>query len=398
MSNGMTVEQLKGVMREVLGAELSEKMAAVQRQIDELKTRGGAPGFIDAAAGDATRADKGVTVARLVRAIAAARCDQARAIDFAKKAWGADAIATKALAATDFSAGGAMLPPQFSAEVIEFLRPMTVVLAMGPRMADLSHGVVTIPKIVGGATGGYVGENKDIPVTEAQTGDLTLSAKKCAAITPISNDFLRRAAAMDDTMIRDDLASGIAQTQDAALIRAQGTQYTPRGLRFWAPAGNLIPAQASPDLAKVTTDLSKLILALKVANVKFLKPGWIMAPRTEQYLMTLRDGNGNFAFRQEMLAGKLWGFPYKATTLVPTNLGGGTASEVYLVDFADAVYGDTMRLEITAFDQAAYTDPGSGQLVSAAQRDQTLIRAITEHDFGMRHDASVAVLTDVLWL
>lgn len=394
----MNAAQLKDLIREVVGPEITERTAGFQRQLDELKQRGGVPGFVHGATVPG-RDEKGLTVARLVRAIAASRGDQTRAIDFAKKAWGPDAVATKALAATDFSAGGAMLPPSFSAEVIEFLRPMSAVLSLQPRTADLSAGVVTIPKIVGGATGGYVGENKDISVTEAQTGDLTLSAKKCAALTPISNDFLRRASAMDDTIIRDDLAAGIAQTQDAAMIRSAGTQYSPRGLRYWAPAANVIAAQGSPDLAKVTTDLSKLVLALKNANVKFIRPGWIMAPRTEQYLMALRDGNGNYAFRAEMLNGTLWGFPYRATTLVPTNLGGGTnESEVYLVDFADAVYGDTMRLEITAHEQAAYTDPSSGQLVSAAQRDQTVIRAISEHDFGMRHDASVAVLTTVLWL
>lgn len=395
----LTVDQLKALMREVMGAEMSEKIGAMQRELAELRARGPIPGFVDpaAAARGAGNDGKGLTVARLVRAIAASRGDQAKAIDFATRAWGAEAVATKALAATDFSAGGAMLPPAFSAEVIEFLRPMSAVLSLNPRTADLSGGVVTIPKIVGGATGAYIGENKDIQVTEAQTGDLTLSAKKCAALTPISNDFLRRASAMDDTIIRDDLAAGIAQTQDAAMIRSMGTQYTPRGLRYWAPAANVIQAQGSPDLAKVTTDLSKLVLALKNANVKFIRPGWIFSPRTEQYLMALRDGLGNYAFRAEMLNGTLWGYPYRATTLVPDNLS-TNKSEVYLVDFADAVYGDTMRLEITAHEQASYTDPSTGNLVSAAQRDQTVIRAISEHDFGMRHDASVAVLYDVAWL
>jgi len=397
MSNTLTVDQVKALMREVLGAEFTEKLSGFQRQIDELKTRQPAPAFLDPAATAAASASKGVTVARIIRAIASGHNDQGKAVDFATKAYGADALATKALAATDFGAGGAMLPTVFSQEVIEFLRPMTVVLNFGPRIADLSGGNVTIPKIVGGATGAYVGENQDIPVTQAVTGDLTLSAKKCAAETPISNDFLRRASALDDTMIRDDLASGIAQTQDGALIRGAGTQYAPRGLRYWAPAANVIPATAGQALATVTTDLSKLILALKVANVKMLKPGWIMAPRIEQFLMSIRDGNGNYVFRAEMLNGTLWGFPYKATTLVPTNLGSGSDSEVYLVDFADAIYGDTMRLEIKAFDQASYTDPSTGSLVSAAQRDQTLIRAITEHDFGMRHDASVAILTGVTW-
>jgi hypothetical protein len=35
--------------------------------------------------------------------------------------------------------------------------------------------------------------------------------------------------------------------------------------------------------------------------------------------------------------------------------------------------------------------------VAAFSQDQTVVRAIVQHDVGMRHDASVAVLAQVKW-
>ena len=137
-------------------------------------------------------------------------------------------------------------------------------------------------------------------------------------------------------------------------------------------------------------------MALRNANVRMIRPGWLFSPRTEHYLMTIRDGNGNFAFREDMLAGKLWGYPFGVTTQIPDNLGGGSdESEIYLVDMADSVIAESTNLIIDVSSEAAYHD--GGNVVSAFSLDQTVIRVIASHDFGMRHDASVAVLSAVKW-
>jgi HK97 family phage major capsid protein len=116
--------------------------------------------------------------------------------------------------------------------------------------------------------------------------------------------------------------------------------------------------------------------------------------------MTIRDGNGNFAFREEMLGGKLWTFPYRVTTQIPINLAytGTAESENYLADFADCVIGESDEIIIDASPNAAYFDTASAAVVSAFSRDETVIRAIARHDFGMRHDESVAIHPDVDWV
>ena len=131
-----------------------------------------------------------------------------------------------------------------------------------------------------------------------------------------------------------------------------------------------------------------------------INPGWIMAPRTEQKLATIQNANGVFAFRDEVIRGTLWGYPIGVTTNVPITLdtsgaGNDNESEIYLVDFAQVLIGESMGLLVDSSQEAAYH---AGSHVQAAfSLDQTVVRAIAEHDLGLRHDKAVAMLTDVTW-
>lgn len=111
--------------------------------------------------------------------------------------------------------------------------------------------------------------------------------------------------------------------------------------------------------------------------------------------MDLRDGNGNIAF-PEMLQGMLRGFPYRTTTAIPINLGGGTnASEVYFLDASEVIIADAPTFELQTSFEAAYDDAGT--VKAAFSNDSVVFRLITEHDTAARHDTSVAYLTAVLW-
>jgi len=342
--------------------------------------------------------EKGLVIARFIRALAAAKGDPQRAAAWATKNWNdpVGETVSKALAAGDAAAGGFLIPDQYSSDIIELLRAQSVVRKLNPLQVPMPMGTLTLPKITGGVTAQYIGENVNIPTGQPSFGALKLTYKKMAALVPVSNDLLRYNTYGVDAIVRDDLVSGIATREDIAFIRDDGSQFTPKGLRFWAPSANVIPANGTVNLANVTFDLAALILVLMNANVRMLRPGWMFAPRTMMYLMTVRDGNGNYAFRDEMLTGKLWNFPFGVTTQIPINLGGGTdESEVYFVDFADFVIGDATSIIVDASTEAAYHDGANVQ--AAFSLDQTVVRAIVQHDCGMRHDASVAVLSEVTW-
>lgn len=344
---------------------------------------------------------KGAKLSRCIVSLAATKGIASLAAEFAAKRWGGadgEEIA-KALSSSLGASGGFLVPQDMAADVIEFLRPASAVMQMNPRTIEMPHGSYTLPGIAAGATAAYVSENTDMTKTEQTFRDVKLIAKKLAALVPISNDMIRYPSASVDNLVKEDLAGAIAMRMDLAFIRGDGTQDTPRGLLNYAKAvasnANYITANTTVSLANATTDLGKLRLAVRAANVAMRRPGWIMSTRTENYLMTVLTTVGVYAFREEMLGGKLWGYPYAVTTQIPENLGAGSDSEVYFADFNEFIIGDAMALEISVFDGAAYYD-GSA-VVSGVSRDQTVIRAIVQHDTGIRQDAAAAVLNTVRW-
>lgn len=341
---------------------------------------------------------KGIGAARCVRALAYARGDQDKSVFFAKKAWDDDLgdRVGKALQAGDFTAGGFMIPPEFLPEVIELLRSRAIVRAAGPRVLPMNQGTLTIRKQTGAATANYVGESKNISKSEPTGGQIVMTSKKLAAVVPISNDLLVFAAGPSaDEFVRDDLVMTLAVREDQAFIRDDGFSDTPKGMRFWAVAGNITASNgvASGD---IEDDFKDLINALETKDVRLIRPVWFMNPRSKNHLVNLRDTNGNLIFPEiRTTSPTLYGWPVFISTNIPVNLGAGTETEVYFVDMMDAIIAEATGLEIAVDTSASYLD--GSNLVSAFIRDETLMRAISRHDFAMRHDESVAVKNVIVW-
>jgi HK97 family phage major capsid protein len=382
---------------EAAAGEVADIEAQIKRleELQRMKGQSAAPVEVNAAGAEAPKREKGIAVARCIRALAAAKGDPRRAAEYAEQVI-RDGEVAKALAAGSSAAGGALVPEAYTAEIIENLTAKAVVRRMGARSVPLPNGNMTWPKLTGSTTAQYIGENTNVPKTETTFGQLKLSAKKLAALVPISNDLIRFGNPQADTIVRDDLVNSMALAEDLNFIRGDGTGNGPKGLRYWAPAASVIAVNATVNLINITQDLGKLELALMEANSPMITPGWIFAPRTKVYLENLRDGNGNIAF-PEMARGQLKGYPFTTTTQIPVNLAvtDTAESEIYFVDFSEALIGDVPGLVIEVSSEAAYYDGAS--VVSAFSLDQTVIKVIAQHDFGMRHAASVAVLKDVDW-
>lgn len=305
---------------------------------------------------------------------------------------------TKAMAANEPLSGGFLIPEEFSSEVIELLRPASVVRAFNPPTIPTTLGNLRVPRITDGTTGYYIGENSNITPSQIRLGQLALSYKKLAVLVPMSNDLLRRPSVGADALVRNDMVRGMAQAENIAFLRSPGTEAQPKGLRYWVDANNVFFANATVSLQNSASDLGKIILKLEENNIPLTRPGWIFAPRTKMYLMTVQTTTGAYAYRDEMIRGTLWGWPFKTSTQVPTNLtdrGGTNESEIYLVDWDEAIIGETERLIVDASAEAAYFDGAS--VVSSFSQDQTVIRSIAEHDFAMRRNTAVAVMNGVTW-
>lgn len=343
-------------------------------------------------------------LSRAVMSLAACGGDRGKAANFAAERL-EDPITEKALLAADEESGGVLVQPETQDEVIELLRPASVVRQLEPVMAPMDAGTLRLPKITSGASGGYVGESSGQNASEQTFGSVELSANKYVGIVPLSNDLVRRQniGTSVERMVRDDIRGAAGQDSDIEFIRGDGSGGTPVGLRNLA--ANLLAAETSDPTAvtldTVTTTLGRMLQTLMDADVRMIRVGWIMEPRTWRFLITQRDSNGNFAWRPEMRDGTLFGFPFRVTSQLPRNLdasgdGDGDETELYLADFADVVIGETTGMLIDVFEGAAYQD-ADGNVVSALSRDESVVRLVLEHDIGLRHDESVVVAENVVW-
>lgn len=423
-------EQVAPLIKDTVGTEVAELVReSVEQHLKGLRKQGSnVPSMLF---GDAEQPKKqaGISAARGLRAIAAAKLMGAgaeKAIDILKS-WGDTEMAEawadhrqKALSAGDPTAGGFLVPTQFSQDVIQLLRPSAVVRSLEPGTMPMPTGSVKVPKITAGSSASYIGENSVIPATEPETGQLTLTFKKLAALVPISNDLIRYSSPQADTIVRDDMVRAIATREDRAFIRDNGTSGTPKGLKHWINATNKFAANGTVSLANVTVDLGRAIQKLMSADVPLIiqqhpaggtnpvqavtaRPGWIISPRTYMYLTTVQNGQGFYAFRPEMMQGTLWGFPFRVTSQVLETMstGGvenaaGNKAEIYFGAFAHAVIGEAVGLMVDASQDAAYAD-GAGVVRAAFSQDQTVVRVIEEHDFALRYDKSFALIQDVTW-
>jgi HK97 family phage major capsid protein len=368
---------------------------------------------------------KGLCLAGVARALSNGR-GLSDAGNWAAKNYGEGHPVTKALVAGVGGSGGFIVPPEYINEIIELLRPMTAVRGANPRTMPMPRGTMTLPAQTGAATASYSGEVSKIAASQQTLGQIVATYKKLTALTPVSNDLMRYADPAADAFVRDDLTKVMALREDLAFLVGDGTQSTPRGFLSFAneyalqqggaagtwlssgnstygSGGNFITSNESYSQTTVANELAGMVNRLDTANVADMRRVWFFHPRIYNYLFNLLNSLGLYVYRDELSKGTLLGYPVaRRSTQIPININDTTsantvgASFIFLVEMTDAMILDSMTLELFVSREGSYTDSGGNQ-VNLVQVDQTLIRAIAEHDFQMRHPASISVDQGVIW-
>lgn len=357
-------------------------------------TGAGGQGALPAAV--AEKPKPGIVMARIAIALAAGGMEQRAAAAHAETTWGTEAgqIVANMEQSTN-TKGGFLVNTAYSNDFIDTLRPRVTIRRLGARSIPMPDGNLTTRKKTANTSAGYIGERVPAPTTDLAVGQISMTAKTLAALVPITNRLIRRAAFGVEQMVRDDLVESVALKEDQQFLRGTGSSTAPAGLLSLVPAGQKIVSRVTINLENVTADLRDLRYKVISSNIPMSSCGWIMGPRTKLFLETLRDGNGNLAF-PSVENGTLYGYPIGVTTSVPENLGAGTnESELYFGDFSQFLIGDTMSVTLAASDVAAYDD--GGVIRAAFSNDETVIRIIEEHDTQLRYDTAFAVLTAVKW-
>lgn len=394
------IEKERATLTAQIKAELEAKVKATDNagglaNVGSVDTRGakdlGAEGL-----------PKGVGFARHAKAAAVARMSGQNVVVVAKSMYG-DGFA-RALQQSVSGNGGSTVFPQYVSEMIELLREAAIMRSLpGIRIIQMDSSALTMNRQTGAGTAYYsTAEGNPITPSQQTTDVFTLSEKKLTALTPVSNDLIRNSSISADAFVRDDLVRVMALREDLAFLRGNGSSGTPTGLNSLIAAGHKYNAAyatgVAPTLANVEKELNFTLYKLRQAKIPLVNLFWIMSPRTELYLKTLLDGNGNRVYATEMnTSGTLMGKPYFVTTQEPDNLSDGTnsdASGLYMGSAVHLVIGDRMNLEIAVAENGTYEE--GGNVKSGFSRDETVIRTISKHDFNVRHE-ECAVRVLVRW-
>lgn len=389
----LTIEDVKAMVKEVV----SEEVAPLKAQNTDWM---GQMAQMVANAQPQKKEPKGEFSSKILMSLAASKGSVSGAAAYAAKHYFKNDKAgmerfEKALAAGEAEDGGFLLRESVDDGLIELLGPASVIRSLNPLTVGLDGGNLRMPKLTAGSSGGWIGENQNAPATQPTFGSVLLQAKKYASLVPISNDLIRRSPTSATSVVRDDMVADIGQSTDLAYIRADGTDGQPKGLRYLAAAAGVNAQTATPIVSEVINDLGSMIQRMMDNDVRMLRPGWIIEPRTWKALFTMLDANANPVFRPELSQGTIFGIPFRVTSQIPRNLGGGTETEVYLADFADIILGEATGVMVDVSDSAAYHD--GSNVVASFSLDQTVLRAIVETDLNTRHPESIQVLTGVTW-
>lgn len=359
---------------------------------------------------------KGYRFARMARAIANARLETGQtdpdaAIATAKKKWGADDVVVKDLAdlaklkavsaqAGDPTSLGNLMAPQWSSEFIELLRNRPTVRSIA-RVIPNPTGSLTMRRQTASGVAYWVGEGINIPPTKPGVGLMNFLRKKLAALCILSNDLIRYAGPEADRLVLEDLLQASALAEDLALLRGDGTEYAPKGIRTFVEQYNssAIYAQTGTALANVDADFSKALRLLEEANLPLDGDDiyWIMVPRTKWALWNLAPATDTGArpYREGLEAAppRVLGRQARVTNQIPKNLGGGgNQTETYCVHGPSMMIADTLNVLTDVFPGGAYHD-GSA-VISGISTDETVIRLLRETDFNMRYVEAAAVIKE----
>ena len=422
--NAVTQDKIQDQLKEIVGPEIAEiRKAMIAKGKEMQESFDDALDQIKKHRDHSQHGQKGMELAKLVKCLAAGKKKEGDTIKLAKsfaKQWGYDGIpeaidkgfsidpetgsagvdVVKAMGESTLADGGALVPDGMTSDFIQIIHDEMTVGTLGARQVSVPTGSLPIRKGTSGATAYWVGESSNITPSTPQTGLVNLRTHKLAALVALSNELIFDSSDFALQWVRDELASVMEETLDLAYLRGLGTANSPKGVLYQvvsANKNNATQAGAAATLAEMSLDLTKMLYLLLAYLKRIVSGGWVMHARSWYWLFQILTSDGYPAFRDEMRAGTLFGFPFRLTSQIPINLGTGTnESEIYLGDWSRFMLGFTGGMRIDVSTEAAYYDGAAQQ--AAFSRDETVIRAVTRNGCEPRYAGQeFAVLDAVKW-
>jgi len=277
------------------------------------------------------------------------------------------------------SEGGFTVPLAFSGEYIDALVANTLIDKLNIRRVPLVHGNLSIPRMDTTSAISWGGEETVGGITEPTFGEVNMRAKKLFAKTAMSNTLIRESGVNIEGWVAEDLMRKARIALDDALLNGTGSQYQPLGL---ANNPNVQTSGSSSTAFGLTTP-NDMVALLEQANVRMENVHWLLNPMGESWIRNKAFSSGPFAWSDEMSrTGKLRGYDFHSSSTVKYVDTTTDYADFWLGDFAEMMFGISKDISIEVSREGTFTN--NGNVISAFDKDLTLIRLIAEVDFACR--------------
>jgi HK97 family phage major capsid protein len=271
------------------------------------------------------------------------------------------------------SAHPELLQEQIANLLVAPLEAASVVLSSGVRIFDTASPL-RIPKLVSGATVGFVGEGELIPEADVDFDEVRLmpsDRKSIKTLIRFTNELLRQSVIGLDAALRARLVKDVSDKLDLALLTGDGADDSITGI--------INQADVQTGILDVT-DADSLLDAIALASAAEVTPNrWFINGADFIALRKLKEAESSakYLLESDVTSGptyRLFGIPVTVTN----KLAEGTA-----------ILADTSQIAV-ARDLAP-----SVALLSErfAEYDEQAIRVVTRYDLGLLHPEGVIVLS-----
>ncbi|HMF68234.1 MAG TPA: phage major capsid protein [Phyllobacterium sp.] len=306
-------------------------------------------------------------------------------------------------------------------DLLESLKPVSVyggLSTMGTKFTFGRNGQIKLPRrnqarrAPGDLAGAFVGEGQPIPVRRGSFGSVTLVPHKMGVISTYTREMALHSTPAIENLIREGIIDDTAIAVDAALLdTVAGDAIRPAGLLNGVTP---IAGTAGGGTNAIDKDLQAIIAPFITANaadrlVFLINPSMIFKL---QYVATTV---GVYPYRDQINAGNIGGFPYIASTSVPTtqlillrvadfSTGVGDSPEFDVSDVAtiheeDGSYPATEAIPVpgTVLPIVDGAGAAAAPVRSLWQTASIGIRMLLDMDWAMRRSGMVAVVNGLTW-
>jgi len=273
-------------------------------------------------------------------------------------------------------------------EFIDALYARLVIGQAGARIMTGLQGDISIPKLSASVTNSaFVAENAAPSEGAGTFAQVTMSPKTLAAYVDVSRRLMLQSDPSVEAVLRNDVINTFARKIDEVALEG-GASNHPSGI-IASSTGNVEAlgtnggAIAYSNIVSMISKVEEDNAILNDASVKFVGNPKV----TAKLRTTPKQGSGvegNFMLDPD---GKMLGYDYMSSTLVPSDLTKGSASNVSAL-----IFGDFSQLMLGFWSGVdVIVDPYTGSTAAT-----TRLAFFQDVDVALRHDDAFSVCKDII--